>query len=103
MSQCDPLASAVDVHARVRDIGARIDRARHALAAHGIGGERLDADLAAMSQAQTSLVDKMKTHAPDVAHATLRAQAENLRNCVERWIASNEHRFSGPGRPRQWR
>ena len=77
------------------DIQRRIDKARQSIAQHGIGGEDLDAELEKMRVAQSALRDKIAKHADDVADATTAADVENLRNTFERWIVSNEHRFSG--------
>jgi septal ring factor EnvC (AmiA/AmiB activator) len=83
------------LRAHLDDLETRINSARQSLAQHGIGGKELDAELEKMRTAQTSLRDKIGTQGGSVADATVAADVENLRNAFERWIVSNEHRFSG--------
>ncbi len=80
--------------AKLDALGDRIDRAQQALAQHGVGGVGLDQELERMRTAQNAL--KGRITGGD-AHATAAADVENLRNAFERWIASNDHRFSATG------
>ncbi len=80
-------------HEALLDLEERIHRKRQEFLAHGVVGDALDQDLDAMMQQHGRIRDALHDERSPTRQ-TLDAEVAVLSSMFERWVASNERRFS---------